>query len=138
MQAHAKKKPSAGGEGGMPAGPGAMPGGGMPMAGGEIGAANEREERAQRLMSILTTNNDPQSWQSNVIVQSVGGMGGFGGAAAACAAEPQRPAPGAISEYNGLLVVTQTAQTHKKIEHVLDMLRQAAGLETPREPKVVR
>jgi hypothetical protein len=37
-----------------------------------------------------------------------------------------------------LIVVTQTAQTHRKIEHVLEMLRRAAGLEVSKTGKVVR
>jgi hypothetical protein len=70
------------------------------------------EHRADQLMDIIITNVDPDSWDA------VGG-------------------PGSISEYNGLIVVTQTVQTHTKIEHVLDMLRQAAGLPGP-ALKVVR
>jgi hypothetical protein len=70
------------------------------------------EHRAEQLMDILITNVDPDTWDD------VGG-------------------PGSISEYNGLIVVTQTVQTHTKIEHVLDMLRQAAGLPGP-TLKVVR
>ena len=69
--------------------------------------------RAQNLISLITTNVDSQSWTVT------------GG-------------PGSISEYNGLIVVTQTAQTHRKIERTLDMLREAAGLEAPRVGKVVR
>ena len=94
-------------------------------AGGGIGGASggrsesrhrpvsEHDLRANRLMQIITNNVDNQSWDD------VGG-------------------PGSISEYNGLIVVTQTAQTHKKVEHVLDMLREAAGLEVPKTGKVVR
>ena len=72
----------------------------------------EHEMRAQRLIDLITNNVDPDSWTD------VGG-------------------PGSISEYHGLIVVTQTAQTHKKVEHVLNMLRQAAGLESP-QGNVVR
>ena len=70
-------------------------------------------------MTILTTNVDPTTWQGNV----VNGV--------------MNAASGSVSEYNGLIVVTQTAQTHTKIEHVLDMLREAAGLD-PKARKVVR
>lgn len=69
--------------------------------------------RAESLISLITTNVDSQSWTVT------------GG-------------PGSISEYNGLIVVTQTAQTHRKVERTLDMLREAAGLEAPRVGKVVR
>ena len=65
---------------------------------------SEHEQRAQRLIELITTSVNPQSWTE---------MGGAG----------------SISEYHGLIVVTQTAQTHKKVEHVLNMLRQAADLE---------
>ncbi len=73
----------------------------------------EHDLRAHRLMNIITTNVDNQTWDE------VGG-------------------PGSISEYNGLIVVTQTAETHKKVERVLDMLRDAAGLDATKRGKVVR
>ena len=69
--------------------------------------------RAERLMDIITYNVDVDSWAV------VGG-------------------PGSISEYNGLIVVTQTAEVHKKVERLFDMLREAAGLEVPKTGKVVR
>jgi general secretion pathway protein D len=89
---------------------------------GELGGGSDEQSsrpmtlhdvRAEQLMDIIMTNVDPQTWDD------VGG-------------------PGSISEYNGLVVVTQTAQTHKKVERVLDMLREAAGLEVPKAGKVVR
>jgi hypothetical protein len=46
--------------------------------------------------------------------------------------------PGSISEYHGLIVVTQTAKTHKKVERVLDMLREASGFEVGKSKKVVQ
>jgi len=73
---------------------------------------SEHETRAERLIALVTTSVNPQSWTE------VGG-------------------PGSISEYHGLIVVTQTAQTHKKVEHVLNMLRQAADLNAP-QGRVVR
>jgi hypothetical protein len=78
------------------------------------GHVSERDKRASQLISIITTNVDPSTWQ-----QELGGSG-------------------SVSEYNGLIVVTQTAQVHTKIEHVLDMLREAAGLEPSKARKVVR
>jgi hypothetical protein len=46
--------------------------------------------------------------------------------------------PGAITEYGGLIVITQTAEVHKQVERLFDMLREAGGLEVPKEGKVVR
>jgi hypothetical protein len=73
----------------------------------------ERDLRPDRLMDLITTNVNHDSWRE------VGG-------------------PGAISEYNGLVVVTQTAETQKEIERLLDMLRKAAGLEAEPGARVVR
>jgi len=107
-----------------PAGVGNHPGdaGGIPGAGGMPGGfgggwMSGHDQRAERLMNIITTNVDQRSWSSAAVEQ---------------------PGNGSISEYNGLIVVTQTAQTHKKIEHVLNMLRESAGLEVSDTGKVVR
>jgi negative regulator of sigma E activity len=100
-----------------PAGGAPMPGSGF---GGGGGFVSERDHRAQQLITIITTNVDPPTWQGNV----VNGV--------------MNSASGSVSEFNGLIVVTQTAQTHKKIEHVLDMLREAAGIEPTKARKVVR
>ena len=82
--------------------------GGIAGAGfGEEPPLTEHERRAQRLMDIITTAVDPSQWQE------VGG-------------------PGTIGEYHGLIVVSQSSRTHAKTEKVLDMLRQAAGLEKPK------
>lgn len=108
-----------GAEGGA-AGPGMMPGAGggmggmipgmggmaMGMGGGRPEPTTDHERRAARLMNLITTAVDPQSWQE---------MGGFG----------------TISEYEGLIVVNHSARTHKKIENVLTMLRESAGLPVP-------
>jgi hypothetical protein len=121
------------GQAGQPANPAAQPSGSGSGGGGfggsvspgpqggfgsESGEQSSRpmtlhDVRAEQLMDIILTNVDPQTWDD------VGG-------------------PGSISEYNGLVVVTQTAQVHKKVERVLDMLREAAGLEVPKTGKVVR
>jgi hypothetical protein len=74
---------------------------------------SEHDVRAERLMQIIITNVDMDSWRD------IGG-------------------PGTISEYNGLIVVTQTNWVHRKVEHVFDMLREAAGLEAAKGTKVVR
>jgi hypothetical protein len=90
--------------------------GGMGGISGRVGSTrpiSEHDLRAERLMDIITYNVDVDSWAV------VGG-------------------PGSISEYNGLIVVTQTAEVHKKVERLFDMLREAAGLEVPKTGKVVR
>jgi hypothetical protein len=46
--------------------------------------------------------------------------------------------PGAISEFNGLVVVTQTADVQRKVRELLEMMREAAGLEAPKTGKVAR
>ena len=110
-----------GAAGPQPPGPGASGGFGSGGIGGEgMGGAygpaeplTAEEKRARALISLITTNIDSQAWDE------VGG-------------------PGSISEYHGLIVVTQTAEIHKKIERVLDMLREAAGLEVGGTKKVVR
>ncbi|MCE9527872.1 MAG: STN domain-containing protein [Planctomycetales bacterium] len=95
-----------GAAGGMAAGGGGMGGGGMGgMAGGSEPSTPRTEEeiRAERLMHLITTAVKPDSWQD---------MGGFG----------------TISEYKGLIVINHNARTHKEVENVLKMLREAAGL----------
>src|SRR4029079_10298345 len=74
---------------------------------------SEHDLRAQRLMNIIMTSVRADSWSE------VGG-------------------PGSISEYNGLIVVTQTDEVHEAVERVFDMLRQAAGLNVGKGTKVVR
>jgi hypothetical protein len=115
--------PAAAAYGGAPGMAGAM----MPGMGGGYGGGyySEHDHRAQRLMSIITTNVDDQTWH-------------MGASASADVSEQPQRGRGTISEYDGLIVVTQTAQTHRKIEHVLDMLRRASGLEAAKTNKVVR
>jgi hypothetical protein len=69
---------------------------------------SEQDQKAEQLMEILTTAVDPQSWTE---------QGG----------------PGTIGQYNGLIVVSQSARTHTKVEKVLEMLREAAS--RPKSPK---
>ena len=95
------------GGGGFGAAGGMMPGmGGM---GGGMGPRSrpapttDHERKAARLMDLIITAVEPNSWQDT---------GGFG----------------TISEYEGLIVVNHNPRTHKKIENVLSMLRQSAGL----------
>ena len=90
---------------------GGFGGGGLGAEADDGGPRTEHDLRAENLMSIVVTNIHPDTWDD------VGG-------------------PGSVSEYNGLLVVTQTMQIHRQVEHVLDMLREAAGLQGP--GKVVR
>ena len=73
----------------------------------------ELEKRTDQLIELITSTVRPDSWDD------VGG-------------------PGAIDAYNGLFVVSQTAKVHEHVEHVLDMLRKAAGLEAAKGAKVVR
>lgn len=92
---------------------GMMPGGGGEGMSGMMGGGgggmesgrprSEEEIRAERLMHLITTAVKPDSWQD---------MGGFG----------------TISEYKGLIVINHNARTHKEVENVLKMLREAAGL----------
>jgi hypothetical protein len=82
---------------------------------GSVQAGWKVEGPAGQLMHVLTNGVDVHTWNQ------VGG-------------------PGTISEYKGLIVVTQTARTQNKVERLLDMLREAAGLENakPGQSKVVR
>ncbi len=114
-----------GGFGGAPgmmggAGMGGMMGGmGMPASGMESGGGrpqrpmSEQDLKAEQLMNIVTTAVEPDSWSE---------MGG----------------PGTIGQYNGLIVVSQSARTHAKIEKVLDMLREAGGLPKTKNQRVVK
>lgn len=93
-----------GASGGMAAAGGGMGGGGMGGgSGGPAAPRTDEEIRAERLMLLITTAVKPDSWQD---------MGGFG----------------TISEYKGLIVINHNARTHKEVENVLKMLREAAGL----------
>lgn len=74
---------------------------------------SEHDGKARQLIDVIVTSVDPDSWTD------IGG-------------------PGSISEFGGLIVVSQSARTHKKVEHVLNMLREAAGLEVGGVKKVVR
>ncbi|HUE69966.1 MAG TPA: permease prefix domain 1-containing protein [Pirellulaceae bacterium] len=89
--------------GGMMGGPGMMPGGGGMGGRSRPQPTTDHERKAARLMDLIITAVEPNSWQDT---------GGFG----------------TISEYEGLIVVNHNARTHKKIENVLSMLRQAAGM----------
>jgi hypothetical protein len=134
------------GQGPLPGGEGAAggfgPAPGVGGPGGAMVALGEHDRRAAQLMTILTTNVDPRTWQA--AIGAYGGVipgGGMVGGIPAGGGAADVPLPGSggtISEYNGLIVVTQTAQTHKKIEHVLEMLREAAGLDAAKAGKVVR
>jgi len=103
--------PQAGGLGGGDAGGGDAGGG---QAGGQgAGVVTEHDLKADRLIQVVVTAVDPDSWTD---------AGG----------------PGSISEFGGLIVISQSARTHKKIERVLDMLRQAAGLDVGKAKMIVR
>ncbi len=101
--------------------PGSAPGGMMGGMAGGLGGVQQppvrpqspEEEKADELIEIIVTAVNPDSWED------VGG-------------------PGTIGEYNGLVVISQSARTHTKIEKVLDMLREAANLPKSNGPRVVR
>lgn len=101
--------------GGMPAG--AMGGGGGGFGGGMGGGEaptiplTESEQRAESLKRLIQTAVKPNSWAD------VGGIG-------------------TISEYNGLIVINHDAKTHKQVDNVLKMLREAAGLEPGKTAKI--
>lgn len=97
-----------GGEGGM--GPGGGLGG---MGGGTPVPLTEAERRADSLKNLIQTAVKPDSWAD------AGGLG-------------------TISEYNGLIVINHTPKVHQKVEDVLKMLREAAGLEPGKTAKVYR
>jgi hypothetical protein len=100
--------------GGMGMASGGMSPGGMGFDGGQAQRPmSEQDLKAEQLMNIVTTAVDPDSWSD------VGGSG-------------------TIGQYNGLIVVSQSARTHAKIEKVLDMLREAGGLPKNKSPRVVR
>jgi hypothetical protein len=73
----------------------------------------EYEDRTESLIDLVTIIVDPSTWDD------VGG-------------------PGSIEAYNGLIVVAQTDETHRRVEEVFDMLRQAAGLDMSKAGRVVR
>lgn len=89
------------------------PGAGGHVGGEGVGMVTEHDLRADRLIGVIVTSVDPDSWVD---------MGGSG----------------SISEFGGLVVISQSARTHNKVERVLDMLREAAGLEAGQVKKVVR
>ena len=93
----------AGGAAAAPDGGGPMLAGGGMGNGGPAPPRTDEEIRAERLMHLITTAVKPDSWQDR---------GGFG----------------TISEYKGLIVINHNARTHKEVENVLKMLREAAGL----------
>jgi len=101
--------PQFGGGAGMPM-PGSMGGGdaGLGGAAKQAEPLTPHEQKAERLMNIITITVDPERWDE------VGG-------------------PGSIGEYNGLIVICQVERTHQKIENLLEMLRAAAGLEDPNQ-----
>lgn len=104
--------------GAVPGGPGGMMGlGGGGLGGGGLGGdgmpLTEAERRAESLKKLISTAVKPESWSD------VGGLG-------------------TISEYNGLIVVNHTPKVHQKIEDVLKMVREAAGLEQGKTAKVHR
>ncbi len=112
MKRPAGSKPAAGAAGPADAAGGAGPGGavaGLGGFGGGFGGLIGGDGLMRydvELIDVLRTNVKPDSWSS---------AGG----------------PGDLSEYRGMLVVTQTPEIHRKIEELLDMLRRSAARESP-------
>jgi hypothetical protein len=108
--------PGMGMEDGMGGMPGDYTGGGgmgMPIGGMPAGRPMTVEERrADTLSRLIMTAVKPDSWQD---------QGGYG----------------TISSYNGLFVINHNAKTHKQIENVLRMLREAAGIEQQKTTKTI-
>jgi hypothetical protein len=104
----------------MPPMPMAAPGGAAGFIGGGGGLGSdgaipltEAERKAESLKNLIRTAVKPGSWTEE------GGLG-------------------TISEYSGLIVINHTPKVHQKVEEVLKMLRDAAGLEPGKTAKVHR
>jgi hypothetical protein len=88
------------------AAPGALGGFGGAGLGGLGGGVEMPGGYDVELIDVLRTNIMPDTWKPN------------GG-------------PGDVAEYRGILVVTQTAEVHRQIEELLDMLRLTAAKDPP-------
>jgi hypothetical protein len=77
-------------------------------SGGLGGGLLAEDSPRSRLMGLIMDSVESDSWAE------VGGAG-------------------SISEFNGLLVVKQSARVHEKVEDLLNMLRKAADLESAEE-----
>lgn len=73
----------------------------------------EEGRKAELLLDVVIISVAPDTWDQ------VGG-------------------PGSITEFGGLIVVSQTQLVQDEVERLFDMLRQAAGLDTSKPGKVVR
>ena len=104
-----KPKASTAAAGSDTAGGGFGGGGGMGMGLAPVVGKASSDVQSDALILLLATTVEPDSWNE---------AGG----------------PGSLAMYNGLLVVRQSAQTHAKVERVLNMLRESAGL----DPKSIR
>jgi hypothetical protein len=102
-----------GGGGGFVGGMGGGGLGGGGLGGGDQVPLTEAERRAESLKNLIRTAVKPGSWSEE------GGLG-------------------TISEYNGLIVINHNSKVHQKVEDVLKMLREAAGLEQGKTAKVAR
>ena len=87
--------------------------GGGGMGGGGMGVpATGPSSREDQLMDLITTSVQPDSWDV------VGG-------------------PGTIAEFDGLIVIRHNPHVHRKVERVLEMLREASA-QQPWAPGVPR
>lgn len=85
-------------------------------------ATNESAHRAARLIEMIRTTIDPDTWR--------GVEAGYPGMISPASRRQLPPSPwGAITEFDGLLIVTQTAKTHTRLQQVLNMLADAARLD---------
>lgn len=91
--------------------PASLMGGGFGGGDGMPVQLTESQQRAESLKKLIQTAVKPNSWAE------IGGIG-------------------TISEYNGLIVINHDAKTHKQVDNVLKMLREAAGLEPGKTAKI--
>jgi hypothetical protein len=99
-----RKVPAAGDAYGAPPAAGGAPAAPAVGTSGDGGGALQSEvSDAENLIAVITTTIDPEIWVE------VGG-------------------PGSIAEYKGLLTISATQKVHEKVERLLNMLHQAAGL----------
>jgi hypothetical protein len=73
-------------------------------------AGDSARDQGDELVELIKSVIKPESWTDN------------GG-------------PGTVEEYRGLLIISQTAERHREINHFLELLRQAAAKQTQESPK---
>lgn len=98
---------------------------------GLLGADGQDEtaDRAARLMTMIQTAVEPDSWRGSAADMT--SQGTHSGRRTL-----PLPAIGSVTEFDGILAVSQTAKTHRKIQQLLSMLAEPAGV-PPIRGKVV-